>query len=147
MARGVLEHTADIAAPPEQVAAFLADLVNYQDIHPMLVDVRQLPGDADGALRYLAPHRMRLHGIPIRFTCRVELRTDGRGGIRTHTRQRPGIQMRSTMTVRPHGNGTRVHEQIDVRAPRLLLTTVLRDGGRSHAQMWDNLRRHFESAC
>lgn len=144
MARGTLEHTADIAAPPDAVAAFLADLVNYEAIHPMLVDVREIPGGTDGATRYLAPHRMRLYGIPIRFTCRVDLRADANGDIRTHTLQRPGIKMWSTMTVRPHGDGTRIHEQVDISAPRLLMTTVLRDGGRSHAEMWDNLRRHFE---
>ncbi|OHV03908.1 SRPBCC family protein [Mycobacterium talmoniae] len=143
MAHGTLEHTADIAASPDDVAAFLADLVNYAGIHPMLVTVRRVGGGADGATKYLAPHRMRLHGVPIRFTCRVELRTDGRGTVWTHTRQRPGIDMRATMTVRPHGDGSRVHERVEVRAPRLLLRTVLRDGGRSHAQMWDNLRRHF----
>lgn len=144
MARGRLEHTADIAAPPEAVATFLADLANYEALHPMLVDVRQIPGGPDGATRYLAPHRMRLYGVPIRFTCRVDLRTAGPGEIRTHTLQRPGIQMWSTMTVRPHAGGTRLHEQVDISAPRLLMKTVLRDGGSSHAAMWDNLRRHFE---
>ncbi|WP_067967113.1 SRPBCC family protein [Mycolicibacter icosiumassiliensis] len=87
MARGRLEHTADIAAPPEVVAAFLADLVNYEALHPMLW---------------------------------------------------------STMTVRPHAGGTRLHEQVDINAPRMLMKTVLRDGGSSHAAMWDNLRRYFE---
>lgn len=144
MARGRLEHTADIAAPPEVVAAFLADLVNYEALHPMLVDVRQIPGGADGVTRYRAPHRMRWYGIPIRFTCRVELRIEGSGEIRTHTRQRPGIEMWSTMTVRPHVGGTRLHEQVDISALRMLMKTVLRDGGGSHAAMWDNLRRYFE---
>lgn len=145
MARGTLEHTVDVAAQPDAVAAFLADLVNYEAIHPMLVDVRRLSDATDGTTRYLAPHRMRLYGIPIRFTCRVALRADGNGDIATHTRQRPGIQMWSTLTVRPHGAGTRIHEQVSIRAPRLLMSTVLRDGGRSHAQMWDNLRHHFET--
>lgn len=144
MARGRLEHTADIAAPPERIAAFLTDLVNYEGLHPMLVDVRRIPGGSDGATRYLAPHRMRLYGIPIRFTCRVDLRSDGPGDIRTHTLQRPGIEMWSTMTVRPHAGGTRLHEQVEIKAPRLLMATVLRDGGRSHAAMWDNLRSYFE---
>lgn len=143
MARGRLEHTADIAAPPEAVAAFLADLVNYEALHPMLVDVRRIPGGTDGAARYLAPHRMRLYGVPIRFTCRVELRTDGPGDIVSHTRQRPGIEMWSTVTVRPHGAGSRLREHVDITAPRLLMNTVLRDGGASHAAMWENLRRHF----
>lgn len=144
MARGRLEHTADIGAPPEVVAEFLTDLVNYEALHPMLVDVRRIPGGTDGATRYLAPHRMRLCGIPIRFTCRVDLRADGPGDIATHTVQRPGIQMWSTLTVRPHAGGTRLHEQVDIEAPRLLMKTVLRDGGSSHAAMWDNLRSYFE---
>ncbi|MEB3032035.1 SRPBCC family protein [[Mycobacterium] nativiensis] len=144
MARGRLEHTADIAAPPEQVAEFLTDLVNYEALHPMLVDVRRIPGGTDGATRYLAPHRMRLYGIPIRFTCRVDLRAEAPGDIRTHTLQRPGIQMWSTLTVRPHAGGTRLHEQVDIKAPRLLMNTVLRDGGSSHAAMWNNLRNYFE---
>lgn len=144
MARGRLEHTADIAAPPDAVAALLSDLVNYEALHPMLVDVRQIPGGTDGTTRYLAPHRMRLYGIPIRFTCRVDLRTCAPGEIRTHTRQRPGIEMWSTMTVRPHEGGTRLREQVDITAPRLLMRTVLRDGGSSHAAMWDNLRAYFE---
>jgi hypothetical protein len=145
MARGRLEHTADIAAPPDAVAAFLADLVNYEALHPMLVDVREIPGGTDGATRYLAPHRMRLCGIPIRFTCRVDLRTDGPGEIRSHTLQRRGIDMWSTVTVRPHGDGSQLHEQVDISAPRLLMNTVLRDGGSSHAAMWQNLRRYFAS--
>jgi len=144
MARGRLEHTADIAAPPERVAAFLADLVNYEALHPMLVNVRAIPGGTGGATRYLAPHRMRLLGIPIRFTCRVDLRTDTPGEIRSHTLQRPGIEMRSTVTVRPHDGGSRLHEQVDITAPRLLMNTVLRDGGNSHAAMWNNLRNYFE---
>jgi len=143
MARGRLEHTADITAPPDAVAALLADLVNYEALHPMLVDVRRIPGGTDGVTRYLAPHRMRLYGIPIRFTCRVELSADG-PDIRTHTLQRPGIEMWSMVSVRPHDGGSRLHEQVDVRAPRLLMTTVLRDGGTSHAVMWQNLRRYFE---
>lgn len=144
MARGRLEHTADIGAPPEAVATFLGDLANYETLHPMLVDVRRIPGGTDGATRYLAPHRMRLYGIPIRFTCRVDMRSAGPGEIRSHTSQRPGIQMWSTVTVRPHGDGSRLHEQVDIKAPGLLMNTVLRDGGRSHAAMWENLRRHFE---
>ena len=145
MARGRLEHTADIAAPPEAVAAFLGDLVNYEALHPMLVDVREIPGGTDGATRYLAPHRMRLYGIPIRFTCRVDLRTDGVGDIRSHTLQRPGIEMWSTVTVRPHGDGSRLHERVDITAPKVLMKTVLRDGGSSHAAMWENLQRYFEA--
>lgn len=144
MARGHLEHTSDIAAPPQDIAVFLADLVNYEALHPMLVDVRRVPGGTDGATRYLAPHRMRLYGIPIRFTCRVDLRTDAPGEIATHTVQRPGIEMWSTVTVRPHAGGTRLHEQVDITAPGLLMNTVLRDGGRSHAAMWHNLRSYFE---
>lgn len=145
MARGRLQHTADIAAPPDTVAAFLGDLIHYEALHPMLVGVRRIPGGTDGATCYLAPHRMRLHGIPIRFTCRVELRTDIPGEIRSHTRQRPGIEMWSTVTVRRHGDGSRLHEQVDISAPRLLMNTVLRDGGASHTAMWDNLRRYFEA--
>lgn len=145
MARGRLEHTADIGASPEIVTAFLADLTNYEALHPMLVDVRRVPGGTDGATRYLAPHRMRLYGIPIRFTCRVDLRTDGPGDIVSHTWQRPGIEMWSTVTVRPHGDGSQLHEQVDISAPRLLMNTVLRDGGSSHAAMWQNLRRYFAS--
>lgn len=144
MARGRLEHTADIAAPPDAVTALLADLVNYEALHPMLVDVRRIPGGTDGTTCYLAPHRMRLYGLPIRFTCRVQLRTAGPGEIRSHTLQRPGIEMWSTVTVRPHGDGSRLHEQVDIKAPGLLMKTVLRDGGASHAAMWENLRRHFE---
>lgn len=144
MARGRLEHTADIAAPPDTVAAFLADLANYEALHPMLVNVRRIPGGTDGVTRYLAPHRMRLYGIPIRFTCRVDLRTPAPDEIRTHTLQRPGIEMWSTVTVRPHADGTRLREQVDISAPKLLMKTVLRDGGSSHAAMWDNLRRYFE---
>lgn len=143
MARGRLEHTADIAAAPDAVAALLSDLANYEALHPMLVDVRRVPGGRDGATRYLAPHRMRLYGIPIRFTCRVDLSTPAPDEIRTHTLQRPGIEMWSTLTIRPHDGGTRLHEQVDIRAPRLLMKTVLRDGGSSHATMWENLQRYF----
>lgn len=38
----------------------------------------------------------------------------------------------------------RLEHTADIAAPRLLMNTVLRDGGASHAAMWENLRRHFE---
>lgn len=47
VARGALEHTVDVTAPPDAVAAFLAGLTNYEAIHPMLVNVRAVPGRSD----------------------------------------------------------------------------------------------------
>ncbi|MEW1718683.1 SRPBCC family protein [Streptomyces sp. NPDC093109] len=58
----VLTHTFEIAAPPKEVFAHLAEPLNYVGLSPLLVAVRDVRGSG-GAVTYTAVERFRLLGF------------------------------------------------------------------------------------
>ncbi|SRR5579883_309790 len=150
MAHAAFEQDIFVSVPPEMVSNFLAAMQNHPQIHPLIVAITPLDPTTgqDGRLvqRYHIRDRMRLGPFTLAFTYLATLQTDAPGELHFEAFQFPRIRLSNTTRCLPEGTGTRVSEQVQIEAPRLLMRTVFQQARQSHHHMLLNLKRHLEAA-
>ncbi|TLF92291.1 SRPBCC family protein [Nocardia cyriacigeorgica] len=135
-----------VPAEPEKVRDFLADLRQCARIHPLIIRVDRLGERMPGIDRYRIRDRMRLGPMTIAFSYLVETTRTPDGAIISDAYQFPRIHLHNRTTCTPVDNGTLVHEQVTITAPRFLVSTVRREGAKAHRTMLDNLAAVFGEA-
>lgn len=125
MPRRRIRHEFGIAADPGAIAAYLAEPQSYLGLSPLVVEIRDV-ANADGVTHYTAIERFPLPlGRHLDNPIRVTLRRDDRdpaalvvgGDVRS-----PGwVRMRYRYTITPDAAGSRVVDELDLRAPFGLL--------------------------
>jgi hypothetical protein len=139
--------TYEVAAtcPPEQAMELLSDISRQGELHPLIVEVKELPA-AEGALRsYAVTDKLMLGPLPFRITYVADTLSVTEDEIVTVARQRPRTTLRNRTTVRPAGTGTHVHVEVELTAPRLLFGYAFREGRKAHLALAERLRQVLSS--
>jgi Polyketide cyclase / dehydrase and lipid transport len=139
MRRTGFELSVVVPAEPEKVREFLADMRECARIHPLITRVVRLSRRMPDIDRYRIRDRMRLGPITIAFSYLVETTRTPEGDIVSDAYQFPRIHLHNRTSCTPTQDGTLVHEQVTITAPRFLVGTVRREGIRAHRAMLDNL--------
>ena len=141
MRSGSWEYDVEATCRPEQAMALLSDITRQGELHPLIVDVKELP-PADGALRsYAITDKLKLGPLPFRITYYADTLSVTEDEIVTVARQRPRTTLRNRTTVRPAGSGTHVHVEVELTAPRLLFAYAFREGRKAHLALAERLRQ------
>ncbi|WP_051133266.1 SRPBCC family protein [Nocardia paucivorans] len=148
MSRAAFSLAIHIAAEPEAVREVLTDLDGYPRIHPLVTAVDRLSTTSSADERtdhYRVHDRMKLGPLTISFAYRVEMSVTPAGDIVSDAYQFPRIRLHNVTTCRPEGNGSLVHEHVDIVAPRPLVATVHRKGLDAHRIMFERLKALLEN--
>ncbi len=138
--------TEQVAAPPDKVRAFYADLDNLKAVHPLVVAVRKISrtDTAHGRTQtYRVSDRIRLGWLTLRITYWAQVTVTDTGDITSSARQFPRVRLRTVVTFEPRGPGTLVTERITIQAPRPLAAITTRQAITAHRTMLAGIRRHF----
>lgn len=143
------EQSIDIAVPPKVVHAFLGNLHHYRSLHPLIDEVEDLaPTRAHpDAHRYRVTDKLRFGPFHYRFAYTAELEATSSTEVRGTAWQEPGIEVHTRYRVAPVGNGTRLHEDASIVAPRLLLGLVRRQAERAHRETLTKLKARLEECA
>jgi ligand-binding SRPBCC domain-containing protein len=148
MATAHFEQEMFIQAPPETVLGFLDNAENHPKIHPMVVGIQLIEATSapDGApiRSYAIRDQMQLGPFTIRFTYRAAFQRRPGGELIFDAFQFPRIKLHNIFHFQPEGTGTRVTEQVNIQAPRLLIKTVYKQAQHAHQQMLLNLKKQLE---
>jgi hypothetical protein len=148
MAERSFEQSIAIGAAPAIVHAFLADLHRHRDLHPLIERIEDLPpqpGRPD-VRRYRVTDRMRLGPLAFRITYLAELEPFAPDLILGAAWQSPGVELRTRYRVSPsRGGGTLLHEEVRLKAPRLLIGYAHRQAEAAHRETLAKLKRLLES--
>ncbi len=148
MPEATFELSAEIAAEPARVHAFLADLHQLQVLHPLIVAIEELPArpERPAAQRFRVTDRFAFG--PLRFRSRyvAELEAVSESEVIGRAWQSPGITLEAHYHVAPGPAGTRLTERTRIAAPPLLFGFARRQGEAAHRATLENLERHFEAA-
>ncbi|MGV0746451.1 SRPBCC family protein [Mycolicibacterium sp. XJ870] len=138
----------DVAATPERVRAFYADLDNLTRVHPLVVSVqaqarREL---ADGYQQdYRVRDRIPLGPCTLPISYAARLTVPSTGDVCAAARQFPRVRLDSRVGFHPAKPGTRITEELTISAPRPLLTVTVSQAVKAHTAMLAAMGRLLES--
>lgn len=140
----VLEREQWLPQPPAAVFPFFADPWNLERITPPFLRFRVLrsstPAVAEGTV---IDYRLRLHGLPMRWSSIIEGWDPGRGFVDRQLRG-PYRLWHHTHTFTPHRGGTLVRDRIRYRLPGGALGALL--AGRLVARDLEQIFSYREAA-
>jgi polyketide cyclase/dehydrase/lipid transport protein len=142
MAERSFEQSIEIAVAPEVVHAFLADLHNHRELHPLIERIEDLPPEPGRpeVRRYRVTDRMRLGPLSFRIAYVAEIRPVPPDLILGTAWQSPGIEVRTRFRVSPAPGGAIVREDAELRAPRLLIAYAHRQAEAAHRETLAKLK-------
>jgi Polyketide cyclase / dehydrase and lipid transport len=138
--------TEDVPAPPDAVRDFYVDLNNIRLVHPLVVAVRTIARTEtdDGYVQTYQVHdRIPLGPITLRTRYTARVCVPRAGDVVTEARQFPAVRLNGVVTFDAVDGGTRVVEQLRIRAPRVLLAVTAREAVQAHTEMLANIAGHF----
>ena len=142
------EQSIDIHAPPEVVHAFLADLHNHRELHPLIERIEELPTDArrPSARSYRVIDRMRLGPFSFRIAYVAEIESVPPDLVLGTAWQSPGVEVRTRYRVqRAPDGGTHLREEVVLKAPLLLIGYAHRQAEAAHRETFAKLKVLLES--
>ena len=143
MAERSFEQSIEIRVAPAVAHAFLADLHNHRELHPLIERIEDLPPDPrrPAVRRYRVIDRMRLGPLSFRIAYVAELKTVPPDEIAAAAWQTPRIEVRTRyrVTASPAG-GTLVHEDVLLKAPLLLVGYAHRQAEAAHRETFAKLK-------
>lgn len=125
----------------------LSDVTRQGELHPLIVEVRELPA-VPGALRsYAITDRLAFGPVRFRITYHADTLAIGDHEIVTVARQRPATSLRNTVRLTELGDGTvDIGVTIELTAPTLLYAVALRTGRAAHLELAQRIKTVLESA-
>ncbi len=140
----------DVAAPPDDVRRFYADLDNIKLVHPLVVSVRTLDRTeiSDGYVQtYRVSDRIPLGPLRLRTSYVARLQVPVAGDVSTDARQFPRVRLRGSVAFEPTPTGTRIVERMQIEAPWPLASVTIRKAVEAHTEMLAGIRRAFDDAA
>jgi hypothetical protein len=148
MAEREFEQSIEIGVAPAVVHAFLADLHNHRDLHPLIERIDDRPPDPrrPSVRRYRVIDRIRFGPLAFRIAYLVELESVGPDEVVAAARQTPGIEVRTRYRVScAPGGGTRLREEVAMKAPLVLIGYAHRQAEAAHRETFAKLKVLLES--
>ena len=131
-----------IQEQPEPVFMFLSSLPNHAKIHPLILKIEPIPPIQGTNYRITDQIPMGPFHFRIRYWVNF---VPGIMQIKSTALQFPNIRLVNLTRFLPERDGTRILEQVDIDAPRLLIGTVTRQAIEAHQASFQNVKRFFES--
>lgn len=135
-----------IAAGPDVVRDFYANLDNLRTLHPLIVAVQRTArtvGPDGHVLTYRVRDRIVLGRIILPVTYRATLHVPAEGDVWTEARQFPKVRLRGRVSFDEVDGGTRLTERLSITAPWPLAGFTARQAVAAHATMLAGIRAHF----
>jgi hypothetical protein len=148
MAERRFEQSIEIGVAPELVHAFLADLHNHRELHPLIERIEELPPDPrrPTVRRYRVTDRMRLGPLWFHISYLAELKSLPPDEIAAAAWQTPRIEVLTHYQAAPaSGGGTRLREEVLMKAPLLLIGYAHRQAEAAHRETFAKLKVLLES--
>ena len=140
MRSGTWSYDVDVTCPPEQAMALLGDITRQGELHPLIVEVRELPPPPGAVRSYAITDRLVLGPVPFRITYHADTLSITDDEVVTVARQRPRTTVRNTTRVSATPTGSHVHVDVTLTAPTLLFPYAFRQGRRAHLALADRIR-------
>ena len=139
-------HEIEIGVPPATVHAFLCDLHNYVELHPLIESIRELPptGARPDAHRFRVVDRIPFGPFRLRTTYTAELAPIGEREVHGRAWQTPGVRLHSIYRLEDASSGTRVLEEVSIEAPWGLRGFVVRRAREAHCVTLQRTKAHLE---
>ncbi|MCU1601913.1 MAG: hypothetical protein JWO22_2622 [Frankiales bacterium] len=145
MRTGGWSYDIDARATPAAALALLSDIHQQGELHPLIVEVKDLP-PAEGALRsYAITDVLKLGPIPFRITYYADTLSVSDTEIVTVARQKPRTTVRNRTTITPTGTGVHIHVDVELTAPTLLSPYAVKEGRAAHLALAERIKRVLES--
>lgn len=139
-----------INAPWDKIYAFVADLPNHAQIHPLIVGIREVgrPEMHNGFPRryFKIRDRLLIWKIPLYFSYSTITTLDPPYQLVAEAYQFPRVSLHNTLRCEPDGMGAKVSEKVVVRAPNLLHNYVVQQAKAAHWQSFLRLKAIFEES-
>lgn len=149
MVYAAFEQDVFIAAPPETVRGFLAKTTNLSEIHPYIVQIQHLnrtqAPDGVSVDYYRIRDCLKLGPLTLCITYRASASVNAAGELISDAYYSPGIHLHNVTICQEEGDGSRVKERIEIKAPSLLMKTTYERAFFSHAEMIANLKHMLEA--
>lgn len=135
-----------IDAPLDRVHAQLRDLRNYREFHPLLIRVTELPRDPEepDTQRCEMLERLTFGPFAWRSTYLATVRVVSSTELFAQAWAPANVHLRNRFTLATEGTGTRVVENVEIDAPRLLLGYAARTAEAAHTDQFAQLRLAME---
>jgi hypothetical protein len=130
----------------EDAEALLADVTKQGRLHPLIIDVTELPA-VPGALRSFAiKDRLKMAGVPFTITYVADLLSRTGTEIVTVARQQPRTTLRNVTRLTDNGDGTvTVDVEVTMTAPSLLHGYALKTGRKAHLELAERIKDVLEN--
>lgn len=150
MAFATFEQDVFIAATPEIVCGFLAEMNNRSELHPFILEVQHIKTTTtpEGIKvdYFCIRDRMKVGPFTIDFTYRANMRINAPGEFDSDAYQSPGIHIHNVTTCQAEGSGSLLKERLGITAPRPLMKTTYAATVSSHKLMIASLKKLAEDA-
>ena len=132
---GSFEYTLEAPCSAATAVALLGDLRRQGELHPLIVEVKQLPARAGAIESYAITDRLKVGPITFNIVYEADVVERTASVISTVARQRPSTVVRNQTTVRQTDDGVRVTVKIELTAPTLLFRYALSTAETAHREL------------
>ncbi len=145
MKQGTFSYDVFIAAPPEVVIPFLADLRNQSKFHPLIVNIEEAPAPEGVLRRYLITDQLPLGPFRFKIVYRADVLRVTEREVLTEAYQSPQTYVTNQTTCVPEGTGTRFTETVTLKSPDLLFGYAFSQAKSAHAELVQKIKRGIEA--
>jgi len=141
-----------VRAPLEQVHAFLCDLNNYVELHPLIESIEEIEArpELPSAACYRVVDRISVGPLRFRSVYTAALEAVSPSEVRGYAWQSPGVQLVTRYLLQPEGRdqeSTLLREECELRAPWGLRRFVVGQAERAHAETLQRLKSLLEASA
>jgi len=147
MKQGTFSYDVFIAAAPEVVVSFLADLRNQAKFHPLITEIKEAPAPEGILRRYFITDQLPLGPFRFKIVYRADVLKVTEQEILTEAYQSPQTYVTNLSTCKPEGTGTRFTEQITLKSPNLLFGYAFEQARQAHAELVQKIKLGIEAEC
>jgi len=132
---GSFDYIIEAPCSPATAVALLGDLRRQGELHPLIVEVKQLPARAGAIESYAITDRLKVGPITFRIVYDADVVERTASVISTVARQRPGTVVHNQTTVSQTDDGVRVTVKIELTAPTLLFRYAISTAETAHREL------------
>ncbi len=147
MKEDIFEHEIIINAPRDAVFAFMADLGNFDKIHPLIIGLEKLHKDErTGAQFFRITDRLQMGPLKFKIKYTGSLAVTPDGNLLLEGWQFPRVHVHNITTLTAAEGGTRVKEIVTVTTPAMLFGYTFSQAKTAHHAMLAHLKQLLETA-
>lgn len=132
--------------PVPEAVALLSDITRQGELHPQIIEVKELPTQPGALHSYAIKDRLELGPVRFTITYLADTLTITDEEIFTVARQKPRTTIRNHVRLHDAGDGTvKIDVEITLEAPTLLHSFAFREGRAAHVLLAERMKTALES--